>query len=81
LLLDTFCFFEGRVFDMAHPKRRHSVSRKHMRRAHDFLSSPLLGQCPKCGSRSRSHQVCGYCGHYRGVDVIKMEAEETGEKK
>jgi large subunit ribosomal protein L32 len=70
---------------MAHPKRRHSVSRKHMRQAHDFIISPHLGQCPKCGQQTRSHQVCGYCGYYRGVEVIKMQAEEAppaaGEKK
>ncbi len=68
---------------MANPKRRHSVSRKHMRRAHDFLVSTHLGQCPKCGQQVRAHQVCGYCGHYRGVEVIKIEAEEqpAGEKK
>ena len=58
---------------MANPKRRHSVSRKHMRRAHDFLVNPILGLCSKCGSKSRSHQVCGYCGYYRGVAVIKMD--------
>jgi large subunit ribosomal protein L32 len=58
---------------MANPKRRHSVSRKHMRRAHDFLVNPILGLCSKCGSKARSHQVCGYCGYYRGVAVIKME--------
>ena len=57
---------------MANPKRRHSVSRKHMRRAHDFLVSPRLGVCPKCGQQNRSHQVCGYCGYYRGVEVIKV---------
>lgn len=68
---------------MANPKRRHSVSRKAMRRAHDFLVNPHLGTCPKCGQQSRSHQVCGYCGYYRGVEVIKVEAEEAppAEKK
>ncbi|HEY3320192.1 MAG TPA: 50S ribosomal protein L32 [Planctomycetota bacterium] len=72
---------------MANPKRRHSVSRKHMRRAHDHLVSPHLGLCPKCGQQCRSHQVCGYCGFYRGVEVIKVvtepeqPAEGAGEKK
>jgi len=46
-----------------------------MRRAHDFLKSPMLGVCSKCGQQNRSHQVCGYCGYYRGVEVIKVEAE------
>jgi len=63
---------------MANPKRRHSVSRKAMRRAHDFLSSPILGQCPKCGQQKRSHEVCGYCGFYRGVAVINVEEAEAG---
>ena len=56
-----------------------------MRRAHDFLTSPILGQCPKCGQQNRAHQVCGYCGYYRGVEVIKVEAEAApqagGEEK
>jgi large subunit ribosomal protein L32 len=68
---------------MANPKRRHSVSRKAMRRAHDFLVSPHPGTCPKCGQQKKSHQICGYCGYYRGVEVIKMEPEAAaeGEKK
>ena len=70
---------------MAHPKRRHSVSRKHMRRAHDFLVSPHPGACPKCGQQNRSHQICGYCGYYRGVAVIQAVSEATapdaGEQK
>ena len=69
---------------MANPKRRHYVSLKHLRRAHDSLVSPHLGQCPKCGQQSRSHQICGYCGYYRGVEVITVETpaepEATGEQ-
>ena len=60
---------------MANPKRRHSVSRKHMRRAHDFMTTAITGACPKCGSVKLSHQICGYCGHYRGIEVIKMSPE------
>jgi large subunit ribosomal protein L32 len=47
-----------------------------MRRGHDFLQSALLGTCPKCGEPKPRHQICGYCGSYRGVEVVKMEAEE-----
>ncbi len=61
---------------MANPKRRHSHGRTRRRRAHDFLTSPSLGTCSKCGQTSHPHQICGYCGYYRGVEVIKMEAEE-----
>ena len=62
---------------MANPKRRHSVSRKRMRRAHDALVSPRLGVCSKCGQQNRSHQICGYCGYYRGVEVIKVDTGEA----
>jgi large subunit ribosomal protein L32 len=48
-----------------------------MRRAHDFLTSTRLGVCSKCGQPNRSHQVCGYCGHYRGIEVIKVETGEA----
>ena len=50
-----------------------------MRRAHDFLVSPHPGSCPKCGQQKKSHQICGYCGYYRGVEVIKMEPETASE--
>jgi large subunit ribosomal protein L32 len=60
---------------MANPKRRHSHSRTRLRRGHDFLSNTHTGTCPKCGQPAARHQICGYCGFYRGVEVIKMEAE------
>jgi large subunit ribosomal protein L32 len=66
---------------MANPKRRHSVSRKGMRRAHDHLIAPHLGECPRCGSMKRSHQVCLNCGYYKGRDVLKLEAAEEGSKE
>ncbi len=59
---------------MANPKRRHSVSRKGMRRSHDRLKPVRLGECPRCGSLKRSHRVCLICGYYRGRDVLKLEA-------
>jgi large subunit ribosomal protein L32 len=50
-----------------------------MRRAHDSLGNPHVGSCPKCGQPAARHQICGYCGFYRGVEVIKMEAEAETE--
>jgi large subunit ribosomal protein L32 len=47
-----------------------------MRRAHDFLTSTRLGVCSKCGQPNRAHQICGYCGHYRGIEVIKVDTSE-----
>jgi len=61
---------------MPNPKRRHSHSRTRLRRSHDFLAKPHPGTCSVCGSPVQSHQICGFCGHYRGVEVIRMEAKE-----
>ena len=54
-----------------------------MRRAHDALGKSSLGTCSKCGQPNASHQICGYCGFYRGVEIFKMEAKEeaAGGKK
>jgi large subunit ribosomal protein L32 len=59
---------------MANPKRRHSVSRKGMRRAHDFLKAPSLVSSPKSGERVRPHEVDFYSGFYKGRDVFKIDA-------
>jgi large subunit ribosomal protein L32 len=66
---------------MANPKRRHSHSRTRLRRAHDFLSQARPAKCSKCGFPVPPHCVCGYCGHYRGTEVVKMEVEEESEAK
>jgi large subunit ribosomal protein L32 len=47
-----------------------------MRRAHDFLVAENPGTCTKCGQPSKKHEICGYCGYYRGVEVLKMEPEQ-----
>jgi large subunit ribosomal protein L32 len=60
---------------MPNPKRRHSPSRKGMRRAHDALSLPAFSICSNCGTPKLPHRACPECGYYRGRQVI--EAAET----
>jgi large subunit ribosomal protein L32 len=55
---------------MPNPKRRHSKARKNKRRAHDFLTSPSLSECPNCHERKLPHQACLKCGYYKGREVI-----------
>ncbi len=55
---------------MPNPKRRHSKSRRNMRRAHDFLTTPSLSKCTHCGAATMPHRVCAGCGHYKGKQVI-----------
>lgn len=60
---------------MANPKRRHSQARRDKRRSHDALSRPATSVCPNCGEVKIPHRACGFCGHYKGRQVI--EGRET----
>jgi large subunit ribosomal protein L32 len=55
---------------MAVPKKKTSKSRRDMRRSHDALARPRIGECPNCGEVKRPHHVCGSCGHYDGREVV-----------
>jgi large subunit ribosomal protein L32 len=57
---------------MPNPKRRHSKSRRDMRRAHDHLQSPGLSTCPNCTEPKLPHRVCPRCGFYKGKAVIAV---------
>jgi large subunit ribosomal protein L32 len=57
------------------PKRKHSKGRTHRRRAHDFLAAAKLVECSSCHAMRLPHRACPACGTYRGMEVIKVEAE------
>lgn len=61
---------------MAVPQSRTSVSRRNMRRAHDFLQAKCLSECANCGAAKRPHHVCPHCGHYRGRLVVSRAVDE-----
>ena len=47
---------------MAVPKRKQSKARRDKRRS-------------QCGELKVPHQVCGKCGYYKGVEVVKVSKE------
>jgi len=57
---------------MAVPKKKTSKSRKNMRRAHDFLTTPTLSICPNCKAAKLPHCACLACGKYKGKEVIDV---------
>ena len=59
---------------MPNPKRRHSKARTSKRRAHDYLTSPTLGECPNCHEKKLPHRACPRCGYYKGREVIDTSA-------
>ena len=58
-----------------HPKRKVSKGRRDRRRAHDALGRVHLVTCPSCKAKIPPHQVCPYCGTYRGRQVFEVEEE------
>lgn len=60
---------------MAVPKKKTSISRRNMRRAHDALASLAYVECPNCGELKRPHHVCGACGYYDGREVTDASTE------
>ncbi len=59
---------------MAVPKRKTSKARKRKRRSHLALEMPALSTCERCGTVKVPHAACENCGHYRGRDVLGLDA-------
>lgn len=60
---------------MSVPKKRISKRRTRARRSHHGLSKPSVTECPKCKQPTQPHRACAACGHYRGRDVLKLQAK------
>lgn len=60
----------------AEPKRRHSKTRKRVRRASINLAVNLIS-CKNCGALTRSHMVCVSCGYYAGKVAGKQQVTVT----
>ena len=58
------------------PKRRHSKTRKRVRRASIKLAVNLV-TCKNCGTLTRSHMVCVSCGFYSGKSIGKEKVTVT----
>ncbi len=58
---------------MAVPKKKTSKSKRDMRRAHDFLTTPGISTCPQCQEPKQPHRVCAACGTYKGKEVIATQ--------
>ncbi|MBQ4466261.1 MAG: 50S ribosomal protein L32 [Oscillospiraceae bacterium] len=61
---------------MAVPKRKTSKARKNKRRSAVWkLEVPAMSKCDRCGAFKAPHKVCKNCGFYKGVEVLKIDAE------
>lgn len=67
---------------MSVPKWNQTSSKRDQRRANIKIVPPALNKCPKCGKSVRPHTACGFCGFYKGKEVINVMAKlEKKEKK
>lgn len=58
---------------MGVPKRKPSLSRRGMRRAHQALRPAAKTTCPRCRTAKLPHRVCPVCGHYGGQARVEIE--------
>ncbi|EKD85374.1 MAG: hypothetical protein ACD_38C00036G0011 [uncultured bacterium] len=58
------------------PKRRHSKTRKRVRRAAIKLSVNLV-TCKSCSKLTLPHVVCKYCGFYGGKKIKTPKTAEV----
>jgi len=59
---------------MAVPQVRTSRRKRDMRRSHHALKAPSLVTCSNCSALIPPHRVCAQCGHFKGKEVVEVEA-------
>jgi len=67
---------------MGLPSKRRTKRSKRERASHFALKPTALGTCPKCAKPVLPHKACGYCGTYKGKQIIaiKLKAKTTKQK-
>jgi len=58
---------------MGLPGHHRTSSDKRRRSAHFALKTSAVNACAKCGKPVRSHNACGFCGTYKGKQVINVD--------
>jgi len=58
---------------MAHPKRKHSNTRRDKKRASKKLKNPATSLCPSCHQPKMPHRICPHCGTYKTVKYVERK--------
>ena len=66
---------------MGVPRAHSTRGQKGRRRSHLALVKGGLISCSHCNKQILSHQVCKYCGYYKGVEKINVLAKELKKKE
>lgn len=58
------------------PKHKLAKYKKYLKRQHQKLKERKLIKCKNCAEMILPHQVCPFCGYYKGKRVIEIEVKE-----
>ncbi|MCM8812608.1 MAG: 50S ribosomal protein L32 [Candidatus Omnitrophica bacterium] len=65
---------------MAHPKRKHSKTRRDKSRTHHTLAVPAISECPECRQPKPPHAVCPHCGVYKKIQYVAIKEKKPKKK-
>ncbi|MDR0291978.1 MAG: 50S ribosomal protein L32 [Elusimicrobium sp.] len=67
---------------MPNPKRKHTRSRRDLRRSKNSKLEPVtLVACSNCGAMRKPHNICPACGFYKDKVVKAVAKKEKPEEK
>jgi len=66
---------------MAVPRHHMAKGKQLRRRSHLALKGSVLSKCSHCGKMTMPHQVCKFCGFYKGREVLNVLAKELKKRE
>ncbi len=66
---------------MAVPRHHMAKGKQLRRRSHLALKANALVKCAHCGKMIMPHQVCKFCGFYKGREVLNVLAKELKKRE
>ena len=66
---------------MSVPKQHHTKGRRDRRRVRFAIKSKNLVACSQCKKMVKTHEICPYCGFYKGKEKVAVKIKKTKKKK
>jgi large subunit ribosomal protein L32 len=66
---------------MSVPKQHHTRGRRDRRRVRFEIDSKKLVACSHCKKMAKLHEVCPYCGYYKGKEVVAVKKKKVKKAK
>lgn len=64
---------------MSVPKQHHTKGRRDRRRIRFKIETKTLVECSHCKKMIKAHEICSYCGYYKGKEEVKNGQENKKE--